>query len=65
MRDWTFKTASVDWQEATARLEFSSDRTLKVIRAVGLSDMPYRMDAPQLTALVASFPAHVAQMQHS
>jgi hypothetical protein len=39
MRDWTFNGASVDWKKTSARLEFNSAGTLKVVRAMGLSNM--------------------------
>jgi hypothetical protein len=39
MHDWIFEKASVDWKEAVARLEFNAGGKLKVVRAIGLSDM--------------------------
>ena len=46
MQNWVFKAASVEWKEGTARLELSSDGTLKIIRAVGVSDIRLHRKVP-------------------
>ena len=46
MQNWVLKAVSVEWKEGTARLELSSDGTLKVIRAKGLSDLRLTRKSP-------------------